>query len=40
MGWTYSEYLDQPLWFTNELIEQMNREGREMEKRARRMNNG
>ena len=40
MRWTYDEYLDQPLWFLDELINQLNKENREREKQLRQTNHG
>jgi len=40
MHWTYDEYLDQPLWFINELVEELNREARQRDKDLMRTRNG
>ena len=40
MKWGYEEYLNQPNWFINELIYQLNDENNKHERELRKMNNG
>lgn len=32
MGWTYEQYLAQPVWFVSLIAEKLNQDGKEMKK--------